>query len=371
MKPQPKILFIFLALMLAVNLACAGLAAAPTATPTAAPTTVPTKTPPPTQKPAPPAAPTKTTFELDKKIHNHPSGAFSFYPPVGWTIEETNYDVYVKDPESGIFFYVSVTNTGYQLDADSYENYINTTDNFYYSTFDDYVQSDYVSNDTKDVYVIEKTYTFEGKKQYVFSIYNQFGQISYTFELLGIDSIIKGDAGYRTLFDEFFDALEIDADAAVNLPTYELSWNFVGPENSMSIFVPVGWVYSFDDHQTYTDSMIETLTSPDGAAIIENISIVDGNAYTMGNAGQVALFLLNDRYSSGGGDVRVSDTKTFNDGSEFWTWKSTKGGYSGTTNFELRNDGKQILLLSFLTNNETLDIYTPLFNRILGTYTIP
>ena len=32
MKPQPKMLFVFLTLMLAINLACAGVAAAPTAT---------------------------------------------------------------------------------------------------------------------------------------------------------------------------------------------------------------------------------------------------------------------------------------------------------------------------------------------------
>ncbi len=371
MKPQPKMLFAFLTLMLAINLACAGLAAAPTATPTAAPTTIPTKTPPPTQKPAPPAVPTKTTFELDTKIHNHPSGAFSYYPPVGWTIEETNYDVYINDPKSGVFFYVAVTNTGVQLDVDSYEKLVNHTEDFFYTYSDDYVQSNYESNDRKDVFLIEKTYTYEGKKQYVKSIYNQFGRVSYTFEILGEESVIKGDAGFQAAFDEFFAALEIDADSAAALPIYELSWNFIGPENSMSIFVPIGWAYVYDDHQTYTDAIIESLTSPDGAAIIENISVMDGNTYTMGNAGEVALFLLNERYSSGGGDVRVSDIKTLKDGSEFWTWKSSSGGYSGTTNFELRDGGKQILLLSFLTSNETLDLYNPLFERVLGTYSIP
>ena len=371
MKPQPKTLYALLTILLAVNLACAGLAAVPTATPTLAPTTIPTKTPPPTQRPAPPAVPTKTTFELDKKIHNHPSGAFSYYPPVGWTIEETNYDVYINDPISGIFFYVAVTNTGIQLDTASYENLVNYTDNFYYASSDDYVQSNYSSNDRKDVFVIEKTYLFEGKKQFVQSVYNQFGQVSYTFELLGEESVIKADAGFQAAFDKFFAALEIDPAPAENLPIYELSLNFIGPENSMSISVPIGWTYVYDEKQTYTDSIIETLTSPDGAALIENISVVDGNTYTMGNAGEAALFLLNDRYSSGGGDVRVSNIQTLNDGSEFWTWKSTKGGYSGTTNFELRNGGKQILLLSFLANNEVFDLYTPLFDRVLSTYTIP
>lgn len=139
----------------------------------------------------------------------------------------------------------------------------------------------------------------------------------------------------------------------------------------MSISVPVGWAYSLDDRQTYSDAVIESLLSPEGAAFIENISVVDGNTYTMGNAGEMALFLLNERYSSGGGDVRVTDIKTLSDGSEFWTWKSTKGGYSGTTNFELRDGGKQVLLLSFGSYNEVVDLYNPLFTRVLGTYEIP
>lgn len=371
MRPQTKMLFVFLSLLLAANLACAGLAAAPTATPTAAPTTIPTKAPPPTQKPAPPAVPTKSTFELDKKIHNHPSGAFSYHPPVGWDIQETNYDAYITDPISGVFFYVSVTNTGIPLDAASYKNLVNYTDNFYYSTFDDYKQTDYYVSDTKDVYALQKTYTFEGKTQFVQSVYNQFGQVTYIFELLGTESVIKSNPDFQAGFDEFISSLEVILEPAATLPIYEPSWNFVGPENSMSISVPIGWEYVYDDHQTYTDSVIESLTSPDGTAVIENISVVDGNAYTMGNAGQVALFLLNDRYSSGGGDVRVLDIKTLNDGSEFWTWKSSKGGYSGTTNFELRNGGKQILLLSFLANDATLDLYNPLFLRVIGTYAIP
>lgn len=145
----------------------------------------------------------------------------------------------------------------------------------------------------------------------------------------------------------------------------------MGPDNSMTIDVPVGWTYSLDDRTTYSDAVMESLTSPDGAALIENISVVDGNTYTMGNAGEMALFLLNERYSNGGGDVRVSNIQTLSDGSEYWTWKSTKGGYSGVTNFELRNGGTQVLLLSFVSYDSTLEIYAPLFDRVFGTYTIP
>jgi hypothetical protein len=373
MKPQKTKIFAFAFLALVVSLACAGVGVLPTATPLPTPTSSPAPTPTKTSLPVvPPAPPTSLVeFKLDPKIHRHTSGAFSFYPPTGWTIEANDYDVYIKDPQSGVFFYVSVTNTGYPLDAGSYENFVAQTDDFYYASFDEYVLGDYSSSETNDVIAIEKVYKFEGKNQFVRSVYNQFGEISYAFEILGSDSAIKANPAYLALFDEFISSLELDLDSALRLPIYGLTWNFVGPNDSMSIDVPVGWTYGFDDHETYSDALIETLFSPEQAAVIENVSIMDGNSYTMGNASQVALFLLNDRYSSGSNDIRVSDIKTLNDGSEFWTWKSTKGGFSGTTNFELRDNGKQILFLSFISDNSSLDFYQPLFDRVLGSYSIP
>lgn len=365
MHPKNRMFLFFVAVMLVVSLACAG-SASPT------PTAVPTNTSVPTST-AVPSSPTpeKVTFKLDTTMYTHPSGAFTFYPPEGWTIENTDYDVYITDPVSGTFFYVAVTNQGYQLDATSYETYVNNVENFYYASLEGHKQSEYGVSDAKDVYVVEKTYLFEGKKQYAKSVYNQFGQVSFVYEILAPESAVTENSGYLDLFDEFFKKLEVSADAGVARPIYELSWNFVGPDNSMSISVPIGWLYQLDDRVTYNDAVIETLTSPDGAALIENISVVDGNTYTMGNAGEMALFLLNQRYSSGGGDVRVSNIQTLADGSEYWTWKSSKGGYSGITNFELRKGGAQVLLLSFVTADSTLDLYGPLFDRVLGSYTIP
>jgi hypothetical protein len=373
MTPQKRTTFIFAFLVLVVSLACAGVGVLPTATPlptqTSIPTPLPTKTSLPVVPPAPPTS--SAEFKLDPEIHRHASGAFSFYPPIGWAIEESDYDVYITDTQSDVFFYVSVTNTGYPLDAGAYESFVTQTDDFYYASFEEYVLGDYSSSETNDVIAIEKTYKFEGKTQFVRSVYNQFGEISYAFEILGSDSAIKANPAYSALFDEFISSLELDLDSALELPIYGPSWNFVGPNDSMSINVPIGWTYGLDDHETYSDALIETLFSPEQSAVIENVSIVDGNSYTMGDASQVALFLLNDRYSSGSNDIRVSDIKTLNDGSEFWTWRSTKGGFSGTTNFELRDNGRQILFLSFISDNNSLELYQPLFDRVLGTYSIP
>jgi len=54
------------------------------------------------------------------------------------------------------------------------------------------------------------------------SIYNQFGQISYVFELLGTESIIKGNPCYQAIFKEFLNSLELDYSAtAAALPLYK------------------------------------------------------------------------------------------------------------------------------------------------------
>jgi hypothetical protein len=296
---------------------------------------------------------------------------FSFKPPSGWDITEGEFAVSVTDPESGISFYVGAINAGIQLDAQSFENFVIATDSFYYASAENYKQVSYTADSAQNLFEIENTYTSEAKTNYADSIYFLDGQALYIIEIIGSNELIQDDNRFRDIYNTFYETIELSSDVTLSIPIYQPSWTFVGPNRTMSISVPIGWTYLLDDRQTYTDSVIETLTSPDSNALIENISVVDGNSYTMGNAGQIALFLLNDRYSSGGTDIRVSDTKILGDGSEFWTWTSTKGGYSGTTNFELRDGGKQILLLSFVSSNATVDVYFPLFDRVLASYAIP
>jgi hypothetical protein len=149
-------------------------------------------------------------------------------------------------------------------------------------------------------------------------------------------------------------------------------WTTFTDENGFyAIDVPSDWVYEHnvtDDNFVY----IDTFTSPDGAAVVENIVYDDGKPFTGNDKANAALFFLNKWYSNTGreGDIRVSEDKIMPDGSERLTWTSKSGGYSGVSFLETR--GKTTFLF-FTVNwgNDYYEQYSETVDAILGSYTIP
>jgi hypothetical protein len=121
-------------------------------------------------------------------------------------------------------------------------------------------------------------------------------------------------------------------------------------ENELyAIDVPGDWTYqhTYDDVDGYY--YIDTFTSPDGGAVIENIVYDDGQPFRGSDKSRFALFFLNNWYSYTGreGDIRISDDSIQADGSERLVWTSKGGGYSGVSFLETRGT----TTLQFLTLN--------------------
>lgn len=357
----------FAAVLLLIGLACGGSTTPPTNTP------APTIPPNPTQVPAPtgsPSAPEQPAsgFELDSSGYSHKSNLFEFNPPKGWKITESDFDVWIESPEDGSSgIYAALTNTGYELDPESFNSFVTYMETTYYNWHEDFTETDRREDADERFIIIEKTYTDAdlGKRQ-AMSIYDQEGASVFTLELIGSEDFFTENIDS---FDQLISDVTINGSEAASLPLYQLTWTFSGPEGAFTMNVPSAFSYFYDD-TTYNNAVIESFWSPDGLALVENISLIDGGTYTIGNAGIATQQLLNERYTSGGGDIKVSKVETLSDGSELWTWTSRKGGYSGFTNLEVRN-GKQILILSFVSSNDTQELYNPVFQTVLSSYTIP
>ena len=359
----------FVLFVLVTGMACAASTPEPTPLPppTSTPLPAPSKTPAPTNTPALSNTPAPTGFELDANSYTHPSGAFSFNPPAGWEKSENDFIASFVSPDGESTVLMFVTNTGIELNSDGFDTFVRAMEDNQYTFLDGFEDLGSTTLTAGQQALMEKQYNTESGLVFGSSFYHKDGASIFTVEMFIPVALAEP---YRESFTELLGTIGVDGSKSSNLPIYQLSWKFTGPNNSMTIEVPTGWSYSLDD-QTYSDAVIETLFSPDSNGLIENISVVSEQPYTMGNAGAIALGLLNDRYSSGGADIRISSQKTLSDGSELWNWKSTKGGYTGFTNFELRDGGKQVLLLSFVSNNTVVDIFSPLFDRVLATYAIP
>lgn len=143
-------------------------------------------------------------------------------------------------------------------------------------------------------------------------------------------------------------------------------------ENKLAAFdLPGDWTYEHSKGDVY---YVDTFTSPDGSAKMENMVYNDGTAFTGSQNGQFALYLLNTFYSNTGkeGDIRVTSDQIMQDGSERLQWSSKGGGYSGVSFFEIRGgDRKTFMMLTAWWSNSADQSVIDAINNAIASYRIP
>jgi hypothetical protein len=144
---------------------------------------------------------------------------------------------------------------------------------------------------------------------------------------------------------------------------------FTDPNNYYQIDLPGDWKHTESSGDHY---YIDTFTSGDGKAVVENIAYDDGTAFNGSENGKFALQILNQNYSSTGkeGDIKVTDDSIQKDGSERLTWTSKAGGYSGLSYFEIRNK-TTFLMFTVDWGNDSESQYIDTLNKVVSSYRLP
>lgn len=147
---------------------------------------------------------------------------------------------------------------------------------------------------------------------------------------------------------------------------------FTDENDYYSIDLPGDWTYEQTVDSDGDDFYIDTFTSPDELALVENIVYDDGTAFTGSDKARFALYLLNTFYSDTGqeGDIRVSEDKIMKDGSERLTWRSTGGDYSGISFLETRGS-TTFLFFTVEWVDDAEDQYLDVLNAVIASYRIP
>ena len=148
---------------------------------------------------------------------------------------------------------------------------------------------------------------------------------------------------------------------------------FTDQNNDFQIDVPSDWAHksnSGDGH--YWD----TFTSPDGGAVIENYTYMNGTSsggapWDAAEMKQFALQVLDKYYSNTGdpGDIEVTEVKPQSDGSVRLTWDSKGGGYSGLSYYEMR--GTRFLLFTADWGTGYKEQYLDTLNKVIASYRVP
>lgn len=371
MSKRPWSVFVLFAVfVLVVGAACsAGGDTPPIAEPTEESGALPTSEPEPTAELPKPALPTQgaapagpAPFEIDSNVYEHSSGIFSLNPPVGWSMEETESDLLMVSPDNTGSIYLSSTNTGVELDLDSLDRFIQAREASFFSGRDGYAQQDYQIYEDATA-VTKKTFLFDNIPQYVFTIYLARGPAVFAFDFWADEELAEA---YNQPYLDVANTINYDGNKAAELPIYNYIYTHTDPNGLFQFEVPSAWTYSYDEGENF---YVDTFVSPDLHSKIENITYDDGTETSKSVAGQFALNLLNQAYTSGANDIKITGDKVQADGSERLTWESRNGGFSGISFFETR--GTTFLMLSWLVDGGYEEAYGPVFDGTLASYAIP
>ena len=144
---------------------------------------------------------------------------------------------------------------------------------------------------------------------------------------------------------------------------------FTDKNNFYQIDLPGDFVHSTSSGDHY---YIDTFTSPDKKAVVENIAYDDGTPFSGGDNGKFALQILNQNYSNTGkeGDIKVTNDSIQKDGSERLTWSSKSGSYSGVSYFEIRNK-TTFLMFTIDWGNDSESTSVDLLDKVVSSYRLP
>lgn len=338
-------------------------ALAPTDTPEQLPTEAPPTEAPPTEAPPTvvPEESSVTPLELETTSYAHYLGFFEAYPPVGWTMEENDGGATFRAPDDSGYVEVEVNNTGVALDGESFESFVVAREQNYFGLFDEYELVDYQIDPDLGLARVTKTFVSDGFPQDVFTYYDRYGLAVYVYDFWADSDV--ADA-YEPTFEEMFDTSPVYPEAVEeSADIYDWIYTFYGPGDLFSIDVPIPWTYESSEEENV---IIDTFSSPDAHAFIQNITYDDGTEISKSDAGAFALGLLKDIYAS---DIQISDDQVQPDGSERLTWRSPSGEYSGISFLETR--GTTFLLFSVLWDDAYEDYYYNTLNHTIGTYDVP
>lgn len=144
---------------------------------------------------------------------------------------------------------------------------------------------------------------------------------------------------------------------------------FTDQNKYYQIQLPKDWKHDPSPGSHY---YMDTFTSPDGNAVIQNIAYDDGTPISSSTNAQFALNLLDKYFSINGqtGSITISDTSMMDDGSERLNWTSAAADASGISFIEIRNQ-TTFLIFTVEWKNKYKSQYFNILDQVTASYTVP
>lgn len=295
----------------------------------------------------------------DPVLFTHSENLFTLNVSQDWTDESFTHGALFRNSKNDLVMVTEIINTGYVLDDESFENFIDIQEENGSIYGSDFILIANHKLSKENSFLLTKLVPFENKEKIVFTYYQQYRELILKIDYFTEQDLFNADPD---IFLKIINSVSINSDAVKVLKLYFVDENDRISNDYYSLTVPTFWREEiFQDEFT----ILNTFTSPDNQAAIQMLVYDDGKQMSNNIAADFALKLLRDNYAK---DIVILKDEILLDGREKLNWRSEGGNYHGDTTFETCDSA--LFMITVVSTDDFDHIYQNLLNDILDSYQV-
>jgi hypothetical protein len=321
----------------------------------------------PTKTQAATVQPTLTqaaTVQPSLKEYSHISNSFSLSYPADWKLTEYATSASIISPDQSEYISIFVLNTGNELDATLFTNFVNAYEVNNFSAIINYKETKRDIQPDKNYALVTKTLDINKIPSVATTQYEKKGKVIYIENyIIAVSAISK----WSSVFTQVVNSFKSNPAYAENWTPYTTSLlTYHGVNNLFTINIPTTWKFQKDLNGVIGQDIS---ISPDGNGYVMIQEHDLGKEVTRPVADAEALRLVKDMDEN----ARIAHIDTFKDGTKEdtiqWTWAPQNGRFQAVSLH--KGNGTVFYMITFVIGKGYTNIYGPTMNDLMKTYTVP
>ncbi len=294
----------------------------------------------------------------------YPGGAFQLSVPEGWNLEISEYgSVFISEPGGEGAIYITVTNTGYPIGPNAFDQFLDAREINFFTGFPGYEEIHREINEDHDYGYVEKKVIFNEIPEVVDTFYFVEDQAVFVIDFW-MES--EKEQVYKAMYQPMIDSFQRDSALVKDFIIYNFIYEFRDSTDEFSFEVPISWLY-----QTVTKdgSVIDYFYAPDNQAYFQHI-IFYADTDSDQNTIAEKIYQANKSIFAGDfGENLIANEQTLETGGKYLKWDTTDENWQFETVYYFYN-GK-IFALSGLIQKDFLEIYQTTIDYGFDWYAVP
>lgn len=299
------------------------------------------------------------SLEISDQPYLSPTDIYEINLPKDWNCSEVgSYQVDCQSPDDTAELYIRVTGTGYELMQEAFLSFSNAELISAYSDVKEY--SELERNEDEGLFFVNALWR-EGETYWRGN--DQFTRSGAVVLHVHTKSQQAFHDKYYELFDKVRRSTVILKFILHENPIYENRKAYTAPDAFFLLDIPTGW-NKFTDTSIVEKTRVEGFLSPDKRASVQIAVYRHTALIDQALKGEKTLEIMRTLY---GHDMRVSHDKWLMDGRERLTWSAERKDINGISYFD--SYGSSLYVLSMVWENPTSEIYLPILEEIIASFT--